>query len=54
VQVENLRAFLFANEIVRKDFSGEYATETFYFPLSVQTENEDSEDLYDVTVAPYL
>ena len=33
----------------RKAFSGDYATETFYFPLSVQVEDEDSEDLYDVT-----
>ena len=33
----------------RKAISGDYATETFYFPLSVQVEDEDSEDLYDVT-----
>ena len=33
----------------RKAFSDDYATETFYFPLSVQVEDEDSEDLYDVT-----
>ena len=28
----------------RKAFSDDYATETFYFPLSVQVEDEDSED----------
>ena len=33
----------------RKAFSDDYATETFYFPLSVQVEDEDSENLYDVT-----
>ena len=33
----------------RKTFSGDYATETFYFPLSVQVEDEDSEDLYNVS-----
>ena len=33
----------------RKAFSDDYATETFYFPLSVQVEDEDSEDLYDVS-----
>ena len=33
----------------RKAFSGDYATETFYFPLSVQVEDEDSEDLYSVS-----
>ena len=27
----------------RKAFSDDYATETFYFPLSVQVEDEDSE-----------
>ena len=31
----------------RKAFSDDYATETFYFPLSVQV--EDSEDLYNVS-----
>ena len=35
----------------KKAFSDDYATETFYFPLSVQVEDEDSEDLYDVTRA---
>ena len=33
----------------RKAFSDDYATETFYFPLSVQVEDEDSEDLYNVS-----
>ena len=33
----------------RKAISGDYATETFYFPLSVQVEDEDSEDLYNVS-----
>ena len=33
----------------RKTFSGDYATETFYFPLSVQVEDEDCEDLYSVS-----
>ena len=33
----------------RKAFSEDYATETFYFPLSVQVEDEDSEDLYNVS-----
>ena len=33
----------------RKAFSGDYATETFYFPLSVQVEDEDCEDLYSVS-----
>ena len=33
----------------RKVFSDDYATETFYFPLSVQVEDEDSEDLYNVS-----
>ena len=33
----------------RKEISGDYATETFYFPLSVQVEDEDSEDLYNVS-----
>ena len=33
----------------RKAFSDDYATETFYFPLSVQVEDEDSEDLYSVS-----
>ena len=33
----------------RKAFLDDYATETFYFPLSVQGEDEDSEDLYNVT-----
>ena len=33
----------------RKAFSDDYATETFYFPLSVQVDDEDSENLYDVT-----
>jgi hypothetical protein len=28
----------------RKAFSDEPVTETFYFPLSVQVEDEDSED----------
>ena len=33
----------------RKAFSDDYATETFYFPLSVQVEDEDSENLYNVS-----
>ena len=33
----------------RKAFSDDYATETFYFPLSVQVEDEDSADLYSVS-----
>ena len=33
----------------RKAISGDYATETFYFPLSVQVEDENSEDLYNVS-----
>ena len=33
----------------RKAFSEDYATETFYFPLSVQVEDEDSADLYSVS-----
>ena len=33
----------------RKAFSEDYTTETFYFPLSVQVEDEDSEDLYNVS-----